>query len=160
RCRPNWEVRMSSTTTRLVRRRSLLICGVILLAVLIVACSMEPQVVAPNDPSGVTATAGPGYIEVAWTDNSDNETGFEIYRSVGASSMLGSQQLNEPFDTVPPDTTSYIDLDVEMNTPYEYVVVAAGDAGSSAGTSAAAPAEVAPGVDLMVGTVDRVYSDD
>ena len=44
----------------------------------VVACgggATGPQ--PPKAASDVSATAGPGYITISWTDNSDDETGFK-----------------------------------------------------------------------------------
>ncbi len=59
----------------------------------IIACSgppPEPPDPTPAAPSDVTATPGPGYVTVAWKDNSGNETGFEVYRSSPAQATSQS----------------------------------------------------------------------
>lgn len=144
----------------------------------IIACSgppPEPPDPTPAAPSDVTATPGPGYVTVAWKDNSGNETGFEVYRSSPAQATSQSsgdssvrpasggftaQQDDEPLATLPPDTTSYVDLDVELDTEYGYQVVAVGEDGSSGAAPTTSSASVQPGADLMVGTVDRVYTEE
>ncbi|HEX7001673.1 MAG TPA: hypothetical protein VF164_08255, partial [Trueperaceae bacterium] len=95
----------------------------------IIACGLppEPPDLTPAAPSDVTATPGPGYVTVAWKDNSDNETGFEVYRSSQSQATsnaaeasrvsppvggLTAQEDGEPLVTLPPDTTSYVDLSV------------------------------------------------
>jgi hypothetical protein len=46
--------------------------------------------IVPFAPTAFTATAGAGKVELKWTDKSDNETGFEIYRKPGACSAGGT----------------------------------------------------------------------
>jgi predicted phage tail protein len=44
---------------------------------------------APVAPSGLTATASTGAVALAWVDNSNNETGFEIDRATDAGFTAG-----------------------------------------------------------------------
>lgn len=87
----------------------------------------------PTAPSGLTATAtGPYAISLSWTDNSDDETAFRIYRATteeGTYGFIGS---------VSEDVTTFIDdSHVMPNTTYWYKVLAANSGGDSALTSAA-----------------------
>ncbi|MGD9101602.1 MAG: choice-of-anchor J domain-containing protein, partial [Anaerolineae bacterium] len=77
-------------------------------------------------PSGLSATADNYDINLAWTDNSDNETHFRIERSPDGSSdwtQVGS---------VNADATSYADKDLTCNTAYYYRVRATSGASASA----------------------------
>ena len=57
----------------------------------------------PASPSNLVATVqGPMYVDLHWTDNSDNEKLFWIQRATGTDSF-------EPFKVVPANTTSYTD---------------------------------------------------
>ncbi len=73
-------------------------------------------------PTGTIATAtGPTSILVTWTDQTNNETIFRILRCTGAAC--------DPFagivvDSVPRDTTSFLDTSVSSGEIYRYVVVA------------------------------------
>src|SRR5688572_1290841 len=98
----------------------------LLVAVLLVlsACGGQPEPQQPAAPSNVVATAGPGYVSVSWQDNSDNETGFEVYRTTG--STLTAQQTGSPLATVPANQTSFVDLNIELEQAYVYSVVATG----------------------------------
>ena len=107
----------------------------------------------PAAPSDVTATPGPGYVTVTWKDNSDNETGFALYRDGGASE-LQAQEATKIKD-LPANTTSFVDTDVVLETPYNYSVVAIGDEGESDQVATKTAAKIAQGVDLMVGTNNR-----
>src|SRR5690554_795378 len=88
-----------------------------LLAGLLLAACGDPAVPEgpPAAPSDVSAVAGPGYVTVSWTDNSDDETGFEVYRlttapagvvGVGPATSPSPQQDAEPLATLPANSTS------------------------------------------------------
>ncbi len=90
--------------------------------------------VPPTAPSGLTATAiSSGQVNLAWTDNSGNETSF----IVGRSTTSGGPYTD--IVTLGANVTSYSDTAVGANTTYFYVVRAANAAGSSANS---APASV------------------
>ena len=68
-----------------------------------------------SDLKVVTATED--RIEIGWQDNSDNETGFEIWRTnVTENGKYG------PIDTVRSNVTNYIDTNVTPNIKYGYIV--------------------------------------
>jgi uncharacterized delta-60 repeat protein len=79
---------------------------------------------APNAaPSSLNATAQRGKVTLTWTDNSDNEAGFDVYRSEdnGASyALLGTTK-----------DASYTDNTVAPETAYRYYVEATNLGGSS-----------------------------
>ncbi len=89
---------------------------------------LAPAGTAPAAPSAVVATAN-GYnkINVGWTDNSDNESGFEIWRAV-------NQQLASfvPVGRAGANASSFVDTSVAPNTTYYYRVRAIGQYGESA----------------------------
>jgi Predicted peptidase len=80
----------------------------------------------PAKPTNLVATAlSSKSIQLNWTDNSNNETGFELYR---ATSVEG------PFDiigTAPANTTVYIDSTASAGTTYYYKMKAVGQSGES-----------------------------
>ncbi|HET9235266.1 MAG TPA: LamG-like jellyroll fold domain-containing protein, partial [Candidatus Eisenbacteria bacterium] len=81
----------------------------------------------PSAPYGLTATASSATeISLAWIDNSGNETGFEIERS-----MMGIGGPYSLLATVAANTTSYDDTDLSSSTEYCYQVRAVNDAGPS-----------------------------
>jgi len=78
----------------------------------------------PSDLKVVTATED--RIEISWQDNSDNETGFEIWRmNVTEKGKYG------PIDTVRANVTSYIDTNVTTNIKYGYFIRAFHGGGKS-----------------------------
>ncbi len=128
--------------------------------VLLAACGGQGPTPAktPVAPGNVTATPGPGYITVAWTDNSDDETGFEVYRN--ATPGPTAMQTGTKVATVPANGTSYIDMDIELEREYRYTVVAVNGQGSSEEAAAPDGTAVPWHVDLMMGTSRRRSTDE
>jgi hypothetical protein len=88
--------------------------------------------VTPPAPTGLTATAnGTAQIDLAWTDNSGNETGFKVERRVAG----GTYAL---VATLPADSAGYSDTGLTASTSYEYQVYAYHDAASSTVATASA----------------------
>lgn len=80
----------------------------------------------PAAPSSLSATTVSGVqINLSWTDNSNNETGFKIERS--ADGVAFSQ-----IATVGANVTSYANSDLSSATPYHYRVRASNGSGDSA----------------------------
>ncbi len=80
----------------------------------------------PTSPSGLTANAASYQrINLSWQDNSNNETSFEVFRSLssgGTYAYIGKVNANQ---------TSYSDLSLQANTTYYYQVRAVGNTGES-----------------------------
>ena len=95
------------------------------------AGSFTPAGTPPARPTNVTASATAyNKVSVGWTDNSNNETGFEVYRSTsggGALTIVG---------TTVPNATSFIDSSVSGSTTYFYQVQAVNVYGGSGFDSA------------------------
>ena len=90
---------------------------------------------APAAPSGLTATSvSVGQINLGWTDNSNNETGFTIDRATDSGFTQNLTSL-----TVSANTTSYSDTDSALNagTAYYYRVRATNNGTISADTTTA-----------------------
>ena len=83
----------------------------------------------PTAPSNLTATASSNaQIKLAWSDNSSNESNFEIYRSVSTNSEFSL------LATIPGSsetTASYTDSDLFPNVTYYYKVAATNGGGKS-----------------------------
>ena len=92
----------------------------------------------PAAPSGLKATAvSRSQINLSWTDNSTNETGFKIERCTGATCTNFSQ-----IATVGANVTAYSNKKLSRNTTYSYRVRAynaAGNSGYSDPVSATTP---------------------
>src|SRR5207245_1895564 len=87
------------------------------------ASSTTLAIPPPAAPTGLTATAVPlswTQITLSWTDNSNNETAFKIYRKSGsgAYALVG---------LAVPNSTSYTDTTASAATSYTYRVRAAND---------------------------------
>ena len=101
---------------------------------------------APAAPTNLTATAvSSTQINLAWTDNASNETGFAIERSPDGTTFA-------PLATVSANVTTYQNTGLTASTTYHYRVRATNGVGPSAwsnvanaqttGTAPAAPASL------------------
>jgi predicted phage tail protein len=80
----------------------------------------------PTAPTNLTATAvSRSQINLTWTDNSSNETGFKIERSTNGTSFT-------QIATVGAGVTSYASTGLQKNRTYYYRVRATNGAGDSA----------------------------
>jgi hypothetical protein len=81
-------------------------------------------------PTNLTATAASGtQIDLRWTDNSNNETGFSIERSLQAASGFAA------VGNVAANATTYNDNGLSAATIYYYRVRATGSGGNNSGYS-------------------------
>lgn len=84
----------------------------------------EPS--APAAPSGLTANAQTSSsIRLDWTDNSNNETGFEVHRSTDGGSTYSL------LTTTSVDAETYTDSGLSASTTYYYKVLATNNVGDS-----------------------------
>ena len=124
--------------------------------------SIQGPVSAPIAPSNLTASA-PSHdqIDLAWTDNSDNESGFTVERSLDGAAWSA-------IDTVSQNTTTYSDTALASETTYHYRVSAYNSAGASdASNTASVTTEATPtsqeivsaGETFGVGTVSGTHAD-
>ena len=121
-------------------RIALLVLGLLVLS----ACNdlavfPRPDTAAtPQAPTGLTATPEAGKITLRWQDNSDNETGFTVYRQetggVGSQLATTAEDFSE-LATVPENTTRYEDTSITVGTSYRYAVSANGEEGTSGRTT-------------------------
>jgi hypothetical protein len=105
----------------------------------------------PRAPNGLAATASSStQIDLAWTDNSDDETAFAIWRKSGAGTWAR-------VGVVPPNSTSFSDTGLTPATSYDYRVRAISNVGASLWTSIATtvtrPQSLAAPTDFTVNAV-------
>ncbi|KAF1084433.1 hypothetical protein SPSYN_02210 [Sporotomaculum syntrophicum] len=84
-----------------------------------------PQVMLPPAaPSGLAATIDGTAIQLTWTDNADNETGFKVERKVGNGFFIQAA-------TIEADATDCLDSETVPGTSYTYRVKAFNERGDS-----------------------------
>lgn len=94
--------------------------------------------VLPNAPTNLNAIAvSTSQINLNWTDNSTDETGFEIERSIDNVNWAHLANTG-------PNITSYSDTGLSINTTYYYRVRAFNDTGKSNNYSNVASASTTP----------------
>jgi hypothetical protein len=92
----------------------------------------------PAAPSGLSATTnGASRIDLAWTDNSTNETGFAIERRQGSGSFTEIARVGA-------NVTTYANTGLSASSGYCYRVLAFGGDGSSSWTTEACATTAAP----------------
>ena len=101
----------------------------------------DAPVSAPAAPSGLTATAASSsQINLSWTDNSTNESGFRIERCQGSGCTSFAQIVE-----VGANVTSYSNTGLAASTAYVYRVRAFNSGGNSAySNTATATTQAAP----------------
>jgi hypothetical protein len=93
------------------------------------------EYLAPAAPSGVaTVATGKGRANVAWTDNSANETGFRIER---APDVAGAPGTFATVTTTAPNITQFVDSGLNEGTKYWYRVSGVNLAGATLQTGPA-----------------------
>jgi titin len=84
----------------------------------------------PAAPSALVATSNSStQVDLTWSDNSNNETGFQIERSLTSGSGYAL------IATTAPNTTAYSNTGLAANTSYFYRIRATNASGSSAYTA-------------------------
>jgi len=93
------------------------------------SCTQDPVIPLPNSPTSLSAVLfSATQVDLSWTDNSTNETGFKIDRKIGSGQWLN-------IGTVGANLVSYSDLGLTINTTYTYRVYAYNSAGNSSSYS-------------------------
>jgi predicted phosphodiesterase len=90
------------------------------------ATTFAPATVIPAAPSNLVATAlSSTQVRLTWTDNSNNENAFKLYRSLNGTTFT---EIAKPGV----NSTSFIDAGLSSNTTYYYRIRSYNHAGSSA----------------------------
>jgi len=92
----------------------------------------------PSTPVNLSAAASASGINLAWTDASADETGFQVERKTGAGGTYAQ------IGTAPADATAYNDTGLAEGTTYVYRVRAVNGAGNSAYSNEAAATTTSP----------------
>lgn len=94
------------------------------------ACVTVPP--RPNPPTNlqVSREDATSAVDLSWSDNSNNETDFLVYRDTDGTAFV-------LYDTVAANVTSYADMVVRTQGEYCYFVSAINEAGESPGTDPA-----------------------
>lgn len=88
----------------------------------------------PEAPSNAAATStNPQSVSVSWMDNASNESGFRLERAEDPGPFQGLTSL-------PPNSTSFLDVSVQPGKTYRYRLVALNQGGESAPSADAAAA--------------------
>ena len=94
--------------------------------------TINPVADLPASPTNVEFSHNEdGDIVITWTDNSGNETGFQVWRQTNSSAKLDIINEFVLIATVPANTVNYIDHDVQEGVTYTYLINAVNDEGSS-----------------------------
>ncbi len=111
------------------------------------AATQAPPPTPPAAPSVLSATAASSsQINLSWTDNASNETGFKIERKTGSGGTWSQ------IAAVGANVTGYQDTGLSDSTPYFYRVRAANSAGDSAWSNeASATTPALPGGSGLTG---------
>jgi PKD repeat protein len=90
-----------------------------------------PPVPAPTAPSALNATLRTSSrVDLQWTDNSTNETGFHVERCVGSGCTTFAE-----YAAVGTDVTTYANTELAAGTTYRYRVHAVNGSASSANSN-------------------------
>jgi fibronectin type 3 domain-containing protein len=102
------------------------------------ATAVVAATAAPTTPTGLTAiVASASRVNLAWTDTSSNEDGFNIERSVNGSAFT-------QVATVPANSSGYDDAAVTTGNTYGYRIRAFNRGGTSAYSNTATASVTAP----------------
>lgn len=99
-----------------------------------------PLPTPPSTPAGVIATStNPQSVLVSWADTSADESGFRVERKNGTGDFIALTSL-------PPNSTSFLDVSAQPKTAYTYRVKAVNSSGDSAvsNEASATTADVPP----------------
>lgn len=104
-------------------------------------CDGTADTTPPAAPGSLTASGGPGHIDLDWADNTESDlAGYNVYRSAtsgGSYTLIGSGLVAD---------SAYQDKDVTAGTTYFYVVTAVDFSSNESSSSNEASAVAQEGV--------------
>ncbi|HXE89395.1 MAG TPA: fibronectin type III domain-containing protein [Terriglobales bacterium] len=105
-----------------------------------------PPASPPNAPSGLLAAGtSSSQIDLAWTDNSDNEDGFRVERCTGTAAFCDASPGNfSQIVQLPANSNAYSDTGLSASTTFAYRVRAFNGAGDSGYSNTAEASTQAP----------------
>lgn len=107
----------------------------------------QPTITIPAAPSNLVATGvSRNQIDLTWADNSNNETGFVVYRQIGGSWIQIDATLN--------GDNTYSDSGLGESTTYSYFVQAFNSAGNSTSSNHASATTFDPPPPIHPATVE------
>jgi hypothetical protein len=108
---------------------------------------------APNAPTNLTASAvSSSQINLTWTDNASNETGYLVERSTNGTTF-------STVTTLGANATSYSNTGLAASTQYTYQVTAVGSSANSAPSATATTTTLQAGTTLRVNAAGGTYVD-
>ena len=103
----------------------------------------------PTAPSGLSGQADSySQITIQWTDNSNNEDGFRIYRNGALVESVG------------PDITTFQDNDLEYATVYSYLVTAYNEYGETECSATVPVKTLNPPIVVTLGGIGVIFDHD
>ncbi len=113
------------------------------------------DITPPAEPTGLTATAGDGTVDLDWANNGESDlAGYTVYRSTvsgGSYTALNGSLLTG---------STYTDNAVSNGTTYYYVVTASDDSGNESGYGSEASAlPTAPGGGEVAVWINELHYD-
>ena len=111
-------------------RKSILACLIAALT-LLTACGELTAAATPDAPSNLSAAFQNDAITLTWQDNSDNETGFTVYRRLADGTVSQSLSQFTQLTTASANDTRYVDNTLTAGQTYLYAVTATGLLGTS-----------------------------
>lgn len=150
-------------------RTIILLVGLLALTACNKDLAVFPRDQGPAAPTGLTATPEPGKVVLRWQDNSDDETGYTVYRleTGGEAAVVGASELAPlaqdgfvKLASLPENSETYTDSTVKAGMRYRFAVQADGEEGSSQqATTSDDPVEV-PANTAPTATTQSVSTDE
>ncbi|MDI6733068.1 MAG: fibronectin type III domain-containing protein [Planctomycetota bacterium] len=135
-----YHISLSTTTTYYYRVRAWNYIGMSEYSNVVSATTFSSAVVTPIAPSGLTASAVASYrIDLNWADDSSNEEGFRIYRSMLSATNYSLLSI------VGANVISFSDVTLNDLTTYYYYIRGWNIVGESEGSNNVSATSLAPG---------------